>query len=411
MSDLSASPAGGNCPPSKLAGIPPEIDVMPAEPASHPPGFALRSAAHAIPPPELAVIIPTYNEAGNVAEITRRIEASLQGVAWEILFVDDDSPDGTAEQVRQLARQDSRIRLLRRVGRRGLSSACIEGMLATTAPYLAVIDADLQHDETKLPRMLERLKAENLDLVVGSRYVLGGSVGDWNERRQAMSRFASRLAQRLIKADLADPMSGFFLLRAPVLADCVQALSGVGYKILLDIFASSPRPLRFAEIPYGFRQREVGESKLDNAVLWEYVLMLLQKLIGPRIPVRFIAFSLIGGSGILVHLSVLWLLNQLLGASFLIGQTVATLVAMTTNFFLNNILTYRDMRLHGRQLIWGWFSFVLACSIGAIANVGIATYLFEGDSGWVLSALAGILVGAVWNYAVTAVYTWRGKAG
>jgi dolichol-phosphate mannosyltransferase len=146
-------------------------------------------------------------------------------------------------------------------------------------------------------------------------------------------------------------------------------------------------------------------------VLWEYALMLLQKLIGPRIPVRFIAFSLIGGSGVLVHLAVLWLLNRLLGTSFLIGQTVAALVAMTTNFFLNNVLTYRDMRLRGRQLIWGWFSFVIACSIGAVANVGIATYLFEGDTGWILSALAGILVGAVWNYAVTAVYTWRGKAG
>ena len=363
------------------------------------------------PPPELAIVIPTFNEAGNVAEIARRIGASLEGIAWEIIFVDDDSADGTAERVRELARADSRIRLLRRVGRRGLSSACIEGMLATTAPFLAVIDADLQHDETLLPRMLACLQAEDLDIVVGSRYVSGGSVGDWNERRQAMSRFASRLAQRLIHADLADPMSGFFMLRAPALAACVGDLSGVGYKILLDIFASSPRPLKFAELPYGFRQREHGESKLDNAVLWEYALMLLQKLIGPRIPVRFIAFSLIGGSGVLVHLGVLWLLNRLLGTSFLIGQAVATLVAMTTNFFLNNVLTYRDMRLRGRQLLWGWFSFVIACSIGAIANVGIATYLFEGDTGWVLSALAGILVGAVWNYAVTAVYTWRGKAG
>ena len=363
------------------------------------------------PPPELAIVIPTFNEAGNVAEIARRIGASLEGIAWEILFVDDDSADGTAERVRELAHADSRIRLVRRVGRRGLSSACIEGMLATTAPFLAVIDADLQHDETLLPRMLACLQAEDLDIVVGSRYVSGGSVGDWNERRQAMSRFASRLAQRLIHADLADPMSGFFMLRAPVLADCVGDLSGVGYKILLDLFASSPRPLKFAELPYGFRQREHGESKLDNAVLWEYALMLLQKLIGPRIPVRFIAFSLIGGSGVLVHLGVLWLLNRLLGTSFLIGQAVATLVAMTTNFFLNNVLTYRDMRLRSRQLLWGWFSFVIACSIGAIANVGIATYLFEGDTGWVLSALAGILVGAVWNYAVTAVYTWRGKAG
>ena len=368
-------------------------------------------ALGACPPPEIAVIIPTFNEADNVAEIARRLQACLQGIAWEIIFVDDDSPDGTAARVQELARRDPRIRLLRRVGRRGLSSACIEGMLASTAPYLAVIDADLQHDETRLPLMLERLKAGELDLVVGSRYVAGGSLGDWNERRQAMSRFASRLARRLTHADLTDPMSGFFLVRAEILADCVYDLSGVGYKILLDILASVPRPLKFEEVPYGFRQRQAGESKLDNAVLWEYALMLLQKLVGPRIPVRFIAFSLIGGSGVVVHLAVLWFLNRFLGASFLLGQTVAALVAMTTNFFLNNSLTYRDVRLRGRQLIWGWFSFVLACAVGAIANVGIATYLFEGDSGWILSALAGILVGAVWHYAVTAVYTWRGKAG
>jgi len=368
-------------------------------------------APDATPVPLLTVVTPTYNEAENVPILISELHRALEAVPHEIVVADDDSPDGTWEVAERIAAEDPTVRVMRRFHDKGLSAAVLDGMSVARGSYLAVIDADLQHDETKLPQMLERLKAENLDLVVGSRYVLGGSVGDWNERRQAMSRFASRLAQRLIKADLADPMSGFFLLRAPEDLALKLAEALVAHKILLDIFASSPRPLKFAEIPYGFRQRELGESKLDNAVLWEYALMVVQKLIGPRIPVRFIAFSLIGGSGILVHLSVLWLLNQLLGASFLIGQTVATLVAMTTNFFLNNILTYRYMRLHGRQLIWGWFSFVLACSIGAIANVGIATYLFEGDSGWVLSALAGILVGAVWNYAVTAVYTWKGKAG
>jgi len=190
----------------------------------------------------------------------------------------------------------------------------------------------------------------------------------------------------------------------------VRELSGVGYKILLDIFASSPGPLAFKEIPYEFRERTVGESKLDNAVLWEYLLMLVQKTMGPMIPVRFIAFSIIGGSGVLVHMVVLWILFRLMGFSFIVGQASAALVAMTTNFFLNNVLTYRDLRLRGWQLLRGWLSFVLACSVGAIANVGIAIYLFKAESYWVLSALAGILVGAVWNYAVTAVYTWKHKA-
>lgn len=222
-----------------------------------------------------------------------------------------------------------------------------------------------------------------------------------------MSRFAGALGRLLIKVDLQDPMSGFFMLKAGLLQSCVRGLSGVGYKILLDIFASCPQPPSFKEVPYEFRLRTAGASKLDKAVLWEYLLMVMQKFLGPWIPIRFIAFSLIGGLGVFVHLAVLWALHREGGASFLVGQSAATLVAMTSNFFLNNILTYRDMRLRGRDLLWGWVSFVLACSVGALANVGIATYLYQADSSWVLSAVAGILVGAVWNYAVTAVYTWR----
>ncbi len=361
------------------------------------------------PPVELAIIVPTYNEADSVAEIARRVALVLKDVAWELIFVDDDSPDGTADRVRALAREDVRIRLIQRVGRRGLSSACIEGMLATSAPFLAVMDGDLQHDETLLPRMLQTIRDENLDIVVGSRYVDGGSVGDWNAQRQFMSRLATRIGQYLIRVELQDPMSGFFMVRASVVQSCVRSLSGVGFKILLDLFSAAERPLRFKELPFTFRERHAGASKLDNAVLWEYLLMLAQKIIGPLIPVRFIAFSIIGGLGVFVHLAVLWPILSIMGEeSFLLGQSAATLIAMTSNFFLNNLLTYRDMRLRGRQLIWGWLSFVLVCSVGALANVGIANYLFEGGhSGWLLSALAGILVGAVWNYAVTAVYTWK----
>ncbi len=360
-------------------------------------------------PPELTVIVPTYQEADSVEEVARRVESVLDGIAWELIFVDDDSPDGTADRVRALTRRDPRIRLIQRIGRRGLSSACIEGMLATSAPYLAVMDGDLQHDETLLPRMFKTIRDEDLDIVVGSRYVEGGGVGDWNAQRQSMSRLATRIGQMLIHADLQDPMSGFFLVRASVIQEGARRLSGVGFKILLDIFSSAERPLRFRELPFTFRKRQAGLSKLDNAVLWEYLLMLAQKIIGPLVPVRFIAFSIIGGLGVFVHMAVLWPILQLFGTgAFLAGQTTAALVAMTSNFFLNNILTYRDMRLRGGQLLRGWLTFVLVCSVGALANVGIADYLFqEGHSGWFLSALAGILVGAVWNYAVTAVYTWK----
>jgi dolichol-phosphate mannosyltransferase len=362
--------------------------------------------------PQLSVIVPTFNEVGNVVELRNRVATALAGIDWEMIFVDDDSPDGTAQAVREMAQADRRVRCIRRVGRRGLSSACIEGMLASSAPVLAVIDADLQHDEQLLPQMFALVEGGGLDVVVGSRYVESGGIGNWDESRAAASRLATRLSRVVLKADLRDPMSGFFMIRQDAVAACIKAgLSGVGFKILLDLFATSPTPLRYRELPYQFRNRMAGESKLDTNVAWEYFIMLLDKFMGGVVPIRFIAFSLVGGLGLVVHLLVLTLLFKGAGTSFLWAQAAATMVAMTSNYVLNNVLTYRDLRLRGWRFVRGWFSFVLACSVGALANVGIADYLFQKDSFWVSSAIAGVLVGAVWNYAVTAVYTWRSPKG
>ena len=362
--------------------------------------------------PQLSVVVPTFNEATNIAELVNRLDVILQGIRWEVIFVDDNSPDYTARIARALAQKDRRIRVIHRVGRRGLSTACIEGMLASSAPYLAIMDGDLQHDEKLLPQMYHTLESkENLDIVVGSRYVDGGSLGDWNQGRAQISRFATWISRSVIKSNLKDPMSGFFMLRREVITDSVDKLSGIGFKILLDIFASVSRDLQFKEIGYTFGVRHSGESKLDSLVAWEYIMLLLDKTIGQYIPVRFIPFALVGCVGVAVHMSALWVTFIAFGTSFIMGQIVATLVAMTINFFLNNFLTYRDLRLRGWGLLTGWLSFSLACSIGAISNVGISTYLFqENTTGWFSSALAGIIIGAVWNYAVTSVYTWNQKS-
>lgn len=362
------------------------------------------------PPPEVSIVVPTFNERANVAAVATELATALGDLSWEVIFVDDDSPDGTPLAVRELAAKDRRVRLIHRVHRRGLASACIEGMLASAAPFVGVMDADLQHDTRLLPQMLAALRQEGLDIVVGSRHVAGGSIGDWTTERELASRFAARLSGLILKADLKDPMSGFFMLRRELIDEVVHDLSAIGFKILLDIFISAKRPLRFRELPYRFGVRHAGESKLDNVVAWQYIAMLLDKSVGRYVPVRFIAFASIGGLGVIVHMAVLFLVFRMLEQSFVVGQTAAALVAMTFNFFVNNWLTYRDRRLRGWGLLRGWASFTLACSVGAVANVGIATYLFEaapaGGAWWVLSAIAGILVGAVWNYAVTAVYTW-----
>ena len=366
--------------------------------------------------PDLSIVVPTFNEAEGIAAVVASLDRCLVRSSWEVIFVDDDSPDRTALAVRAMAAVDSRVRLVHRIGRRGLSSACIEGMLASTAPFVAVMDADLQHDERLLPQMLSELKAGDLDIVVGSRHVEGGSLGEWSSDRKLASGLATRLSGVVLKADLKDPMSGFFMLRRELIDEVVHDLSAIGFKILLDIFVSAKRPLRFKELPYTFRTRLAGESKLDNVVAWQYIAMLLDKSVGRYVPVRFIAFASIGGLGVFVHMAVLSLVFLVLGETFVVGQTAATLVAMTFNFFLNNWFTYRDRRLKGWGLLRGWISFTLACSLGAVANVGIATYLFntapQGGSWWVLSAVAGIIVGSVWNYAVTSVYTWnQPKAG
>jgi dolichol-phosphate mannosyltransferase len=356
--------------------------------------------------PELSVIVPTFNERENVIELAERIGACLRDCAWELIYVDDDSPDGTADLVRQLAHKDARIRCVQRLGRRGLSSACVEGMLASSAPYLAVMDGDLQHDESLLPHMLTELKQGETDVVIGSRYAAGGGTGDWGAARRRLSKFGTRLSRMLVPDTLTDPMSGFFMLRRPVFERAARKLSNIGTKILMDLFASSPEPLRFKELPYSFRLRQAGTSKLDSLTAWEYVMLLLDKMFGHIVPVRFVAFCIVGALGVAVHLTILSLLRNFADGSFLADQTIATVSTMTFNFAVNNVLTYRDKRLRGLRWLRGWLSFNVACSLGACMNVGLATYLNQVSGVWYVAALGGIAVGAVWNYAVTKRLTW-----
>ena len=357
-------------------------------------------------PAELTIVVPTFNERDNVNALICGLKLALGGVRWEVVFVDDDSPDGTADFVRQIASRDPRIRIIQRIGRRGLASACVEGVLSSSAEYFAVIDADMQHDEKLLPQMLKRLKQDNLDIVIGSRYVEGGSVGEWDRRRHLISRIGGRAARLIVGANLRDPMSGFFLMRRQSFDEVVHNLSQQGFKILLDLFASAPQSLRFAELPYRFGIRQHGSSKLDSMVAWEFGILLADKLIGNIIPPRLLLFCIVGGSGLLVHMFVLALaLNG--GLAFGSSQTIAVVSAMTSNFFFNNLITYRDRRLFGWSFVRGLLFFYVICSVGAVANVGVAALIFAQQQIWWVAGFSGALVGAVWNYSVSAFFTWR----
>ncbi len=360
--------------------------------------------------PDLTIVVPTFNEIRNIPLLVERLDRVLRRLHWEVVFVDDDSPDGTADAIRAIARRDPRVRLIHRVGRRGLASACVEGILSSSTPIFAVMDADLQHDDEKLEVMVDRLVAGDLDVVVGSRYVDGGDTAGLSRGRRCLSRFGTRLAQRLLKAELTDPMSGFFVMRRPAFDGLVGNLSLQGFKILLDIFASASAPLRHAEIPCRFHPRQHGESKLDTMAAWEFGLLLVNKRVGRYLPTRFVLFAVIGGTGVAVHL----LTAALLGASttvdnsaFTLAQTGAVIAAMTWNFLLNNLITYRDRRLRGRRLIFGLLSFYGVCAAGAVANVGVARLVFADRPIWWLAAIAGALVGAAWNFAASSFFTWR----
>lgn len=358
-------------------------------------------------PLELAVVIPTFEERENIWPVLDRLAEALTGIHYEVIFVDDDSRDGTADCIREIARISTNVHVLQRVHRRGLGSACIEGMMATAAPYIAVMDADLQHDERILPQMFAKLKADRLDVVVATRNATGGSMGQFAWHRVLLSNLGHRVSQSLLRMRISDPMSGFFILTRDYLDEVIRSTSGMGFKILVDLVASARRPLRVGEIPYTFRERQHGSSKLDVSVCLEFVQLVLDKKIGNVVPVRFLIFSIVGAVGVLLAAVVLFVLVMVFHFDFLAAQVVTTLIAMTGNFFLNNSMTYRDRRLKRWGIVTGLASFYAACSLGAVINLHIAKSAKDLGIPWYIAGACGLAVGAVWNYGITSFTTWR----
>ena len=360
--------------------------------------------------PSIAVIIPTLNERENIPLIVQRLESLLEKWNWEVVFVDDDSQDGSQNVLLDLARKNPHVRCIRRIGRRGLASACLEGMASSATDIFVVMDADLQHDETILPKMLAAFVEDpSLELTVGTRYAgVGAGVGNWSKTRLLVSRLATSLGSLARKTELSDPMSGFFAIRRAVFEETVRKMTGKGFKILLDLVLSAGRPLKTKEFSYQFRTRQHGESKLDIVVAFEYLYLLADKIFGRFVPVRFVVYVLAGLSGLFLHLAALALFYRSGELPFLSAQISATLLAMVSNFLVNNSVTFRQQRLKNAMLVPGLIAYMSICGLGAIVNVQAAEYLYENDIHWWFAGLAGALVGAVWNYAVSTqiVWTW-----
>lgn len=355
---------------------------------------------------ELSIVVPTLNEVENLEPLVERLDQTLTGVSWEVIIVDDDSADGTWQKSRELAQRDPRVRSIRRMGRRGLSSACIEGLASSSAPFRAVMDGDLQHDESILPRMLEEIRTGDYDVVAGSRYIPGGGTGEWTADRERLSRWGGTVVRLTTGLEIQDPMTGFFMLRGDFFEHVAPQLSGIGFKIFLDLILTARPKARVKEVPFVFRQRQAGQSKLTVGIAVDLGVLLLQKTLDNLLPARFLLFVGVGFTGMLLHILILSLLFVSLSVSFALSQATATLVAMTSNYFLNNRLTYRDRPLQGWRLLYGYFMFLLICSVGAMANVVLAGWLFEHGFMWLIAGLIGALFGSVWNYSVATTLIW-----
>ena len=357
--------------------------------------------------PDLAVIIPTLDEAANIPSLIAAIDRACAGIAHEIIVVDDWSRDGTPDAVKAVMARHGHVRLIRRFGRRGLASAVIEGMMASPARVLAVIDADGQHDPAILPRMVAAIRAGDCDVAIGSRYVDGGSTGDWSATRLRASRLATWATTRLLRVSVSDPMSGFFAIRADALETALPRLSTSGFKLLLDILTASPAPLRTREFGYAFRARTAGESKLDGTVVLDFAQLLVRRLIHQNAPVRFLMFGLVGALGLIVHLTILRTGLHLFDLEFRWAQTAAVLGAILFNYTLNNRITFADRRRRGGDWWRGLASFYAICGLGALANVGLGSVVFARNHVWWAAGIAGAIIGSVWNFAVSALLTWR----
>lgn len=360
-----------------------------------------------------SLILPTYNEAENLQELLPKAEAVLANIIHEIIIVDDDSPDGTWRAAQELSEDRDDIHVIRRIGRRGLSSAVVEGFLAAKGDVLAVMDADMQHDLSLLPRMYDAVTS-GVNIAIGSRYIEGGSVGAWDERRHLLSRIATRMAVRLCKVDIRDPMSGFFALDRATFEATLPRLNPKGFKILLDLLAHIPSGVTAKEIPFTFGVRRYGESKLSHRVQIEFLEYIYDVTFGRFVPLTFVKYCIVGTFGVVVQVMAYEILSSLFrnGAALSIsGFSIAVIGSIETaiifNFLINNIWTFAHIRLKGCALLLGFLTFNAACAVGALANYATATFLFSHSIPELVSVIIGAFIGTFWNYGMNRLMTWR----
>ncbi len=359
----------------------------------------------------VSIVLPTFNERGTIAGLIEQLLTLRGRFSLELLVVDDDSPDGTAELVREIGRRDPCVRLVRRVGRAGLASAIKEGLLDATSDVALVMDSDGQHEPAAVERALDTLLSGDWDLVVGSRFHSEAAIRGLSGRRERGSTWANAAALFSLSRSygaLSDPMSGFFALRLDRTLPLLRGVDVNGFKFLYELLAVSRGSLRATDVPLTFQPRTYGSSKLDLAIFWDFLISILHSLSFRLLPRRAISFGLVGLSGVLVQLLACQLLMSTAGLAFERALPVAVVVAASSNYLINNALTFRFQRLRGFALLRGLLKFLLVSSLPVLANVGLASAFYDfvtPDAVW--AQLAGILVVFVWNYAASSRFVWN----
>jgi dolichol-phosphate mannosyltransferase len=354
----------------------------------------------------LSVIIPTYNERDNIIPLVERIHQALSGHEYRLLFVDDDSHDGTAELARSLSSKYP-VSVIVRQDKKGLASAVVDGLKHTGGETVAVMDADLQHPPEVMPAMLEAMN-NGADIAIGSRYITGGGCQGWGLIRRIISRTAIFLAHLLLPStrNVKDPMSGFFMFRRQSVADA--DLKPFGYKILLEILVLG-NLYHAVEVPYIFRTRSHGESKLSSRQQIEYLRHIYSLMRRTGETWRIIKFCLVGISGIFVNEGLLWILAQLAGLPLVIASPISIECSIISNFTLNNFFTFHDRRsLALKSTLYRLLKFNLVSLGGLAINLGVLLFFTHVIGVYYLVAnLFGIVVAFIWNYILSTWWTWR----
>jgi len=357
----------------------------------------------------LSVILPCYNEISNIDYLINEFElADNNSYISKIIFVDDDSPDGTAEYIKKISSKKFDILCLHRLHRQGLSSAVIEGTLLAATEYVAVMDSDGQHDPRDLIAMYEQMHAQNCQFIIGSRFLEQALIEDHAGMRAFISHTGNKIANKILKRKLTDPLTGFFIFDRSLFIDSIKNIRPSGFKILLDfLYQLKNKQVKLEEFPIKFRTRHLGESKLNSKALIEFIDQLVGFLTGNLLPEKMFIFLLVGGTGLAVNFLILYLLLFSADWEFQHALVAATIISMISNFAVNNEITFHKNKRRGLGWFKGLAVFMMICSLGAFANVGVAGYLFNEGRIWWVAALVGILIGTVFNFSLSKFYIWK----